>query len=223
MSDGWAVAQRRGGAANLHERALGPTIGRCVDVLEVERTALVLGSTQPETDVDVRAVEAAGVDVARRRSGGGAVLLVPGESTWIDVELPRGDPLWVDDVGRSFDWLGRAWRESLARLGVDAHVHGGALVDTRWSRLVCFGGIGPGEVLVDHRKLVGISQRRTRAGARFQCVVHRRWDPARLVALLALSPVERADATADLEDVGAALDVDSHAIADALVSSLPQD
>ena len=33
-------------------------------------------------------------------------------------------------------------------------------------------------------KLVGVSQRRTRAGARFQCMVHHRWAPAVLLELL---------------------------------------
>ena len=44
--------------------------------------------------------------------------------------------------------------------------------------------MGPGEVERDGRKVVGISQRRTRAGARFQCVAYREWRPDRLLALL---------------------------------------
>jgi lipoate-protein ligase A len=190
-------------------------------VLEVERAALVLGSTQPDTDVDLRAVAAAGVDVVRRRSGGGAVLLVPDESIWIDVELPKGDALWAEDVGRSFDWVGRAWRAALADVGIDAQVHVGRLVATRWSRVVCFGGVGPGELVVDGRKLVGISQRRTRAGARFQCVVHRRWDPSALVALLDLGEDDRLDALTALASAGTALDVEPGALVDALVGGLP--
>jgi lipoate-protein ligase A len=221
LTDGWTVARRRGAAGELHARPLGPVVARRLDVLEVERAALVLGSTQPSTDVDQRAAAAAGIDVVRRRRGGGAVLLVPSESAWIDVELPRGDAHWVDDVSRSFDWLGRAWRDALSALGIDARPHAGPLVEGRWSRLVCFGGIGPGELVVDGRKLVGISQRRTRHGARFQCVVHRRWDPAAIVALLALDAHERRAAVDDLERAGAAAAVDTAALVDALVSNLP--
>ena len=44
--------------------------------------------------------------------------------------------------------------------------------------------------------MVGISQRRTRGWARFQCAVYRRWDPAALVALLA-EPRPPVDAMAD--------------------------
>ena len=48
-----------------------------------------------------------------------------------------------------------------------------------WSALVCFAGIGPGEVLDgDGRKWVGISQRRTRDWIRLQTMAHRRWSPA---------------------------------------------
>jgi hypothetical protein len=39
--------------------------------------------------------------------------------------------------------------------------------------------VGTGEVSVGERKLVGLSQRRTREGARFQCLVHLAWRPER--------------------------------------------
>ena len=221
MSDGWVVAHRRGAAADLHGRELGPEVTRAVTVLDVERPSLVLGSTQPDGDVDHEAATAAGVDVARRRSGGGAVLLVPGQQLWVDVEIPKGDALWVEDVGRSFDWLGRAWRDAAELVGVRARVHEGALVETRWSRVVCFAGIGPGELVVEDRKVVGISQRRTRQGSRFQCVVHRRWDPAALVEVLALGDADRDAMRADLVTVATGMDVDADVLLDALVRSLP--
>jgi lipoate---protein ligase len=155
-------------------------------VFDVSSPALVLGSTQALDVVDLDAAAAAGVEVVRRRSGGGAVLLVPGEALWVDVVVPRGDALWDDDVGRSTQWLGTVWAAALSACGVVGAVqHTGPMVHTTWSRVVCFAGIGPGEVLVDGRKAVGISQRRTRAGARFQCVSHRRWPGEELVALLA--------------------------------------
>jgi lipoate-protein ligase A len=222
LTDGWTVARARGAAADLHGRPLGPHVERAVTVLDVERASLVLGSTQPDSDVDRDAVASAAVDVVRRRSGGGAVLLLPGQQLWVDVEIPRDDPLWVDDVGRSFDWLGRAWRAAVAQLRIDARVHVGALVETRWSRRVCFGGIGPGELVVDGGKLVGISQRRTRDGARFQCVVHRRWDPRPLVDLLTLERSERKDAIADLATAGTGIDVEGGVLVDALLSNIPQ-
>ncbi len=134
----------------------------------------MLGSTQAPIAVD-------GIEVCRRRSGGGAVLVHPGDVLWIDVLLPRHDRLWDDDVGRAAHWLGEAWRDALG-VGV---VHTGGMVRSSWSSLICFAGVGPGEVLVDGAKVVGISQRRTRAGARFQCVVLRTWDPTELARIFA--------------------------------------
>jgi lipoate-protein ligase A len=161
---------------------------RAVWVLEPTAPALVLGSTQGEELVDRAAADRVGVDVVRRRSGGGAVLVAPGDPTWVDVIVPAGDPLWEADVGRAALWLGRAWRAALAELGVaPAEVHEGALACGPLGRLVCFATVGAGEVTApDRRKLVGISQRRTRARARFQCAAYGRWDPDPLAELLGL-------------------------------------
>lgn len=194
----WAVEEVTGSAAAFHARPLDVGAGRRVTVLEVDGPALVLGSTQPSTDADVAALRAAGVELVRRRSGGGAVLLLPGHALWVDVDLPAGDPLWDDDVGRAAHWLGRAWAGALAEVGIPAEAHTGAMVRSRWSRLVCFAGLGPGEVTSGSRKVVGIAQRRTRHGARFQSVAVRRWEPGDVLALLALSAGDRAEAGADL-------------------------
>lgn len=184
---GWAVRRLSGDAGDLHLRPLPPAVGREVWVLEPRRPALVLGSTQAESLVDHERAAALGVDVVRRRSGGGAVWVAPGDPLWVDVVLPAGDPLWDDDVGRAAWWLGDAWAAALAEVGVaGAAVHRGALACGPLGRLVCFATAGAGEVTVAGRKVVGISQRRSRAGARFQCAAYRAWSPSPLVELLGL-------------------------------------
>ncbi|HCB33701.1 MAG TPA: hypothetical protein DEP69_00530, partial [Acidimicrobiaceae bacterium] len=172
---------RRGAAGPLHARPL-PTDGRRrVSVLEVDRPALVLGSTSPDVEP-----AGSGFDVVRRTSGGGLVWLDPAESTWLDVFVPADDPLSERDVARAFAWLGERISLAFVSLGVPA----AAATSTasgpsgRAGRdLLCFGSVGHGEVVVvpepdgpaveGTRKLVGISQRRTRAGSRFQCVWYR--------------------------------------------------
>ncbi|MEA2702847.1 MAG: lipoate---protein ligase, partial [Actinomycetota bacterium] len=185
-------------AAAAHGRAWPEPAAPTVWCVEVDGPALVLGSTQPDGVVDGARAAAVGVDVVRRRSGGGAVLLRPGEVVWIDVLVPAGDPLWEADVGRAFGWLGRAWVDALGALGVAAVAYDGPLAAGRWSSLVCFGGLGPGEVTVEGRKIVGISQRRTRAGALFQCAVLVEWDPSPLLDLLVLTDDDRTEAAVDL-------------------------
>lgn len=186
----WRVERLRGGAGWLHCRDVAWE-ERSVTSCAVRAPALVLGSTQPGDHV----APGAAVDVVRRRSGGGAVLVAPGRLAWVDVVLPAHDPLWDPDVGRAFWWLGEAWAAALGALGVSgATVHRGPLVSSPWSRLVCFAGIGPGEVRVGGRKAVGMAQRRTRAGALFQCAVPLEWDASALLDVLALPPESRAAA-----------------------------
>src|SRR5439155_1886744 len=114
------------------------------------------------------------------------------------------DPLWKADVGRSFHWLGQALVDALHAVGIDGSWHDGALVCTPWCRQVCFAGLGPGEVTVGGRKVVGLAQRRTRAGALFQCAALLRWDPDEMVRLLNLGK----EAAAALPTLAAALPVD---------------
>lgn len=171
--------------AEVHGRDLPVVVRRSVSIVEVGASALVLGSTQAVDDVDVSAAARLDVEVVRRRSGGGAVLLDPAATVWIDVEIGRDDDLWDDDVGRSALWLGRVWVDALGATGVGgAVVHTGSMMRTPVATVVCFAGLAPGEVTVAGAKVVGISQRRTRAGARFQCAVPARWDAARHAALL---------------------------------------
>lgn len=140
---------------------------------------LVLGSSQTPDDLDHLQLQRDGVAIARRRSGGGAVLVSTDDLVWFDVVIDENDPLWSPDVGRSFDWLGKAVQHALLELGVETDRHVGRLVRSAWSDRVCFAGLGPGELTIDGRKLVGMSQRRTRSSARMQVAVLRRWDPVR--------------------------------------------
>ena len=220
MTRTWRVERATGPAAELVTRPLPRPAGRTVSLLAVTAPAVVLGSTQPDDVIDRTRTEAAGLAVARRRSGGGTVLVRPGELLWADVFVPAGDPLWTDDVGRAFRWLGPVWMSALHALGVDARWHDGPLQETRWSRLVCFAGVGPGEVLVGERKVVGISQRRTRAGARFHCAALRAWDAHALLAVLALPDDERAAAATELPTIAQGIDVELEQLEAALVGEL---
>jgi lipoate-protein ligase A len=190
----------------------------------ITHTTLVLGSRQTIDVVDRAAVAATGAMVTTRRSGGGAVLLEPGNALWIDVFMSRDDVLWDDDVGRAAWWLGDAWARAI---GADTEVHRGGMERSEWSDLVCFAGRGPGEVTLapsaagQHSpKLVGISQRRTADGALFQSVGFGRWDPVGILALLRLDPADRARATTDLAGVATGLPIPLEQAAAAVVKQV---
>ncbi len=213
MSAEWLVTESEGDAGEFH--LTDPQPVRSATFYAVSATTLVLGSAQRD-DVADRVARALDIAVVRRRSGGGAVLLVPGEFVWLDLVIPVGDKLWVDDVAAAMLWVGELWQRALGELRVATAVSIES-VRSPWSQQVCFAGVGSGEVVFNDRKFVGVSQRRTRAAARFQSLCHLRWRPE-LVAALVASP--RPLAT-DLVNGVATVAASADAVRDALVRHLP--
>ena len=147
-----------------------PDARRRISWLRPTAPAVILGSASPDP------FRGRQVGLVRRRSGGGLVWLDPGISSWIDVFVPAGDPLWCADVSQAFHWLGRTLAAAFSAVGIPAEMHGGPYEAGPSDGLVCFASLGPGEVVVEGQKLVGISQRRTREGARFQCIAYERFE-----------------------------------------------
>jgi lipoate-protein ligase A len=183
--------------------------GRRVVVRAVGEPLLVLGSAQRAEVVDYARAARAGVEVVRRRGGGGAVLVAPGAQVWADMWIPATDPLWAPEPRRTAVHVGRWWAAALERAGVDAAVHDAPTARTPWSDLVCFAGVGPGEVLTDGRKVVGLAQWRSREGALVFGCAYARFDPALLAECLDLGPAARVelegalgDTVTDLCDLG---------------------
>jgi lipoate-protein ligase A len=165
---------------------------RVAVVRAVSRPTLVLGSTQPTELVGRSAMREQEVELARRRGGGGAVYLGPGEQLWMDAWVPRDDPLWVLDVSVAAEWVGAWWIDALALAGQHGFdVHTGRSVPGELGELVCFAGRGPGEVFHEGAKVVGLSQWRAREGALFSSCAYLRWDPAALLALVNVDEDER--------------------------------
>lgn len=214
----WRVEHWEGPAGEFH--GLDPEHVRAVRSVRVSRPVIVLGSTQPTGDIDAAAAARLGIEVARRRSGGGAVYLHPDDSTWVDITIPRDDELWVDDVSTSMRWVGDAFASVLGSAlaaGAPA-VHDGPFRAGVLSRAYCFAGLAPGEVTVGGAKIVGVSQRRGRPGARMQCVVYHRIDPAYFATCFADAGISSA-----VRDVPVALSpLGRSELLDALVAALPR-
>ena len=183
----WRVEAHRGSAAEFHAR----------DSCRRRSGRVVAGRRPAGSGARLHAARVRG---GRRRIGGGRRRAGPApqrrgsgaararvEVLWVDVIVPRRRR----PVGRRRragprgGWATRGRVRSPPAVWPALRSTGAAMVRTPWSRLVCFAGLGPGEVHVGGRKVVGISQRRTRGWARFQCAAYRRWDPEALVPLLA--------------------------------------
>jgi lipoate---protein ligase len=105
-------------------------------------------------------------------------------------------------------------------------VHAGRAVPGPFGALVCFAGRGPGEVLHRGRKVMGLSQWRSREGALFSTCAYAHWDPAPLVELLEVADPARVDVAHQLDSLVAGVGdltsglADLGALRDGLVTSL---
>ncbi len=137
--------------------------------------------------------------------------LEPGDHLWMDAWIPRDDPLWSYEVSVAAEWVGRWWVQALSRLGgppaESFSVHVGRSVPGRLGEFVCFAGRGPGEVFEGDRKVVGLSQWRSREGSLFSSCAYAAWDPAPLLELLDLDLDlgERVELEAELRGVAVGL------------------
>jgi len=161
-----SVVARAHEAHEFWPTALGAT--RLVRVIEPVGAALVLGSTTNEEAFALDQADRHGYEVVRRASGGGAVLVAPGAQVWLMVYLSRDDPLVLDDLGRSFLWIGETVREVLARSGLATSLVDRRVTNPPLAREICFAGLGFGEVVLQGRKVLGLAQRRTRDTVVFQ-------------------------------------------------------
>jgi lipoate-protein ligase A len=180
----WRILHERGTAGDLHtasaEALNDLSGGRTVRFCDAVAPSLVLGSHQPEAMFSRPRLAAAGIELARRRSGGSAVLVGPDRVLWADFVIGKADPLWDDDVGRAAWWVGELWASAIG----DGEVWRGRMQVNEWSASVCFAGVGPGEVLVGGRKVVGVCQRRTARAALFQTAALLEWHPEEYVAVM---------------------------------------
>lgn len=194
FSSGSAAAEMAAASALLH--GLEQTNTPALRWYTFEAPALVLGSSQRLTEVDMAASAKQSISIHRRRSGGGAVL---GDANMVmlDLALPVGHPLYREDVTESYRWIGDVWTAALHDLGLNSWPisvaearSDTAMLDPLVKR-VCFGGRSPYEPMVDQRKIVGLAQIRRRGGALYQIGVHLVWSPQRNADLIAASEAER--------------------------------
>jgi lipoate-protein ligase A len=216
----WKLYTEYVSAGEQHGRDL--VAERAVWDVHITQKAMVLGSRQDESLLNAELCNRDEIEIVHRRSGGGIVFLAPGEHVWLDVVVPRGDSLWSDDVAQSSWWLGDVWVKTLNALGENnVLVHHESLSSDAWGDMLCFAGVGPGEVVRQSAeslsKFVGISQRRTRDYARFQCTIYTKWNPHDVEMYVVNTP-------GNLSEIAhrvAAVQESQQAIVDTFVSHLP--
>jgi lipoate-protein ligase A len=209
----WNIKRPEGSVADRH--LTFPTFeSRQIIIHEIDKPTMVFGTAQKDMSLEV-AIEC---DYVYRKSGGGAVFLEPGKVLWVDFVVPREDPLWCNDIRHSSVWLGELWVRAMKNIGLNGKVHNEEIRKTELSRLVCFAGLATGEVTVSGKKAVGISQRRTREGAWFQCAALFSWPAERIAQLLQMEPTKKV--VDDLLELAAPIRADPDELLLSLIKSL---
>lgn len=168
---------------------------------------VVVGSAFRLEWLDATALAREGITVRRRRGGGGAVLLQP-EDGWAELWRPVESGGGTSELREAAVRAGARLRELLLAEGLATDVHEGGVQRPSAGAVACFAGLGPGELTVAGRKLLGISQWRVREGSLVSVVLVQR-EPARLARYLAepAGPRRELEAHATcLEEVAPALE-----------------
>ena len=149
-------------------------------------------------------------------------MLLRPDDCWVELWLPATSEVERGDVRSTAYRVGAWWTAALGELGLDVAMHVGSVRDAAQGSVACFAGLGPGELTVDGRKLVGLSQWRARQGALVSSVISA-GSPADLSAYLAPDalPTPRLASSTCLDDVLPGLG--SSAVAEALLHVLRKD
>lgn len=165
-----AIRHIEASASDLHALPMPTSGGAELWIMKPTSPALVMGSAQRPEQFDLARLGIDRIELASRRSGGGAVFIDPNETVWIDLLAPSDSAFWSSDLAENFRLVGRLWHRALGALGVDTVLVDQGPTDAAAGRIACWAGLGWGELTVDGSKLVGLSQRRTRWGSRVQAI-----------------------------------------------------
>jgi lipoate---protein ligase len=164
---------------------------------QAESAGLVLGFSQKQSILNQDALSILRLPVYHRRAGGTAVLVGPGLLS-LDVILPAGHPLMLQDIVESYRWLGEVWVNALGRFGIEARlvspqeahaqrdllIHEPSRIGEAILNRACFGSLSSYEVVAEKRKVVGLDMIRRRCGSLLQAGILLNWEIEPLVELL---------------------------------------
>ena len=216
----WIIETKYSETALAHEANLDEWREPTIWIIEPKDSCLVLGKSQRGRDfLNLSYLEEQNINLAVRQSGGGAVLVAPEDMLWVDIFVPKESKFWIADIAKASIWIGGIWHDALKRLDIEC-----SLFDENFSRseaydLICFIGRAPGELFINTRKILGISQRRSKFGTRFQCALIINWKPDHMIAAYTSSPIPNFDQM--ISRAGIASGCEKQDALNAFLSALP--
>tara|TARA_B100001250_G_scaffold362589_1_gene341382 strand:+ start:154 stop:846 length:693 start_codon:yes stop_codon:yes gene_type:complete len=216
----WTIETKYSETALAHEANLEEWRKPTIWIIEPKDSCLVLGKSQRGRPfLDLGYLKEQSINLAARQSGGGAVLVSPEDMLWVDVFVPKESKFWIADIAEASIWIGGIWRNALKRLDIECFLFDEKFSRSEASDLICFLGRAPGELFIDNRKILGISQRRSKFGTRFQCALIINWKPEHMVAAYSGAPIPNLDKL--ISYAGISSGCEKHSALDAFLSALP--
>ena len=218
--DSWTIETKHSETALAHEANLEEWQKPTIWIIEPKDTCLVLGKSQRgRAFLNLSYLEEQNINLTVRQSGGGAVLVSPEDMLWVDIFIPQGSKFWIPDIAKASMWIGKIWHDALKRLNIEC-----SLFDQKFSRseasdLICFISRAAGELFVANRKILGISQRRSKFGTRFQCALIINWKPEQMIAAYRSSPIPDLDKL--ISSAGIGIRCEKQNALNAFLSALP--
>ncbi len=140
---------------------------------------IVFGKNQKVEDIDILKARKLGFRLARRDGGGSAVIVEPGKFLWFELTYWKENKI-LENPATELNEMGGIFLEAMemalplakGRMKVNEKRNDAPNSWPQW----CFSSIGPGEIALDKKKVLGMALFRNRAGSTYFVGIPLFWD-----------------------------------------------
>lgn len=137
------------------------------------------------TEIDVKKCDTHGVELVRRMTGGGIV--VHGWDVTYSIIIPHGHGGIPSDISASYCWIANRLLNGFHQIDVPVTLQGGKFRTSEVGPNTCLANPAEHDVMLDRKKISGVSQRRNRIGGVYQGYIALDMPPPWILALASKS------------------------------------
>ena len=138
------------------------------------------------TDIDVKKCEARRVELVRRITGGGIVF--HGWDVTYSIIVPHGNGVIPSDISASYCWIANRLIYGLHQINVPATLQGSKSKTLEVGPNICLANPAEHDVMLNGKKIAGVSQRRNRIGGVYQGYIALDMPPPEILTLSSKFP-----------------------------------
>ena len=168
-----------------------------------------------DSEVDVKACRAEGIELVKRMTGGGTV--VHGWELTYTLVLSRGAA--EIGVSETYQRIGQSLVKAFQKLGVSAQCYAACSDSSQAAPNICLTNPAEHDVMSDDKKLAGVSVRRNRDGILFQGYISLGMPPASILDRVSKDP----EVQQSVREKSTAINIDGSSITrDALIQAVSE-